>query len=295
MRRLLFCLVAAVAALSACGPSPGRSDKVSVVASTSVWGSVAAAVGGDFVQVRSIIDDPAQDPHSYDASPADAAALSDAQLVVYNGGGYDGFVETVLAEHGAVNRVDAFTVGGHQQGSNPHVFYDLGTVALVADAIARQLAAVDPTHAADYTSNAQRFTAGIHEIEATQRAVAAAHRGAAAIATEDIAEYLETATGLTDKTPEGYLRAVAADTDPPPADIAAVLDVIDSHDARVVLFNPQTDTSVTRRIVDAANAAGVPVVEVRETLPAGGDFLSWQRHTVEQLSAALQAADVHTP
>ncbi|MFZ0834007.1 MAG: zinc ABC transporter substrate-binding protein [Mycobacterium sp.] len=295
MRRLLFCLVAAVAALSACGPSPDRSDKISVVASTNVWGSVAAAVGGDFVQVRSIIDDPAQDPHSYDASPADAAALSDAQLVVYNGGGYDGFAEKVLAQHGTVSRVDAFTVGGHQRGSNPHVFYDLGTVALVADAIARQLGAADPTHGADYTSNAQRFTAGIDDIEATQRAVAAAHPGAVAIATEDIAEYLETATGLTDKTPEGYLRAVAADTDPPPADIAAVLDVIDSHDAQVVLFNPQTETSVTRRIVDAANAGGVPVVEVRETLPAGSDFLSWQRHTVEQLSAALQATDVHTP
>ena len=123
-----------------------------------------------------------------------------------------------------------------------------------------------------------------------QRAIAAAHPGAAAIATEDIAHYLEIATGLTDKTPEGYLAAVAADTDPPPADIAAVLDVISSHDAQVLLFNPQTDTSVTRRIVDAANTAGVPVVEVRETLPAGGDFLSWQRHTVEKLGTALQVS-----
>lgn len=63
----------------------------------------------------------------------------------------------------------------------------------------------------------------------------------------------------------------------------------------MVLFNPQTDTAVTRRIVDAASTAGIPVVEVRETLPAATDFLTWQRHTVEQLSAALQRADPHTP
>ncbi len=295
MRRLVICLVAAVVAVSACGSSPDKSGKVDVVASTSVWGSVAAAVGADYVQVHSLITDPAQDPHSYDASPADAAAIADAQLVVSNGGGYDNFVDAVLRQQRAVNQVDAFTVGGHQHGSNPHVFYDLGTVALVADAIARQLGTIDPTHAAAYTSNAQQFRTQVHEVETMQRAIAAAHPGAAAIATEDIAHYLEVATGLTDKTPEGYLAAVAADADPPPADIAAVFDVISSHGAQVLLFNPQTDTSVTRRIIDAANTAGVPVVEVRETLPAGGDFLSWQRNTVEKLGTALQVMDSHKP
>jgi len=295
MRRVVIWLVAAVAAVSACGSPPGQSEKVSVVASTSVWGSVAAAVGGDYVQVRSLIDNPAQDPHSYDASPADAAAIGDAQLVVYNGGGYDYFVEAVLQHDDSVRRVDAFTVGGHQQDSNPHVFYDLAMVALVADTIGGQLAAVDPTHAAAYRSNAEEFTDQVHGIEAMQQAVAANHPGSTAISTEDVAHYLEAATGLTDKTPEGYSAAAAADSDPPPADIAAVLDVIDSHDVSVVLFNPQTDTSVSRRIVDAANGAGVPVVEVRETLPAGSDFLTWQRHTVEQLGAALQRIDSHTP
>lgn len=294
MRRVVTWLMAAMVAVSACASPAGQSHKVDVLASTSVWGSVAAAVGGDYVQVRSIIDDPAQDPHSYEASPADAAAIADAKLVVYNGGGYDNFVEAVLRQNDSVNRVDAFTAGGHRQGDNPHVFYDLATVTRVADAVAEQLAAADPARAAGYRSNAQKFTAQVRTVEETQRAVAAAHQGVAAIATEDIAYYLETATGLTDKTPPGYLSAVAADTDPPPVDIAAVLDAINSREARVVLFNPQTDTSVTRQIVDAANSAGVPVVEVRETLPAGTDFVTWQRRTVDQLGAALQATDSHT-
>ena len=295
MGRAMIWLVAALVAVSACGSPPDQADKVSVVASTSVWGAIAEVVGGDSVQVRSIIDSPAEDPHSYDVSPADAASIADAQLVVYNGGGYDNFVDAVLEQHDAVKRVDAFTVGGHQQGSNPHVFYDLGTVSLLAGAVADQLAAVDPTHATDYRSNAEKFTDQVHGIEATQRGIAAEHVGSAAIATEDIAQYLETAVGLTDRTPEGFFKAVAADSDPGPADIAAVLDTVNSHGVQVVLFNPQTDTAVTRRIVDAASTAGIPVVEVRETLPAATDFLTWQRHTVEQLSAALQRADPHTP
>ena len=295
MGRVVIWLVAAMVAVSACGSSPNQADTVSVVASTSVWGSIAEVVGGDYVQVQSIIDNPAEDPHSYEATPADAAAIADAQLVVYNGGGYDTFVDNVLEDDGAVKRIDAFTVGGHQQGSNPHVFYDLGTVSLVAGAVADQLAAVDPTHATDYRSNAEKFTDQVHGIEATQRGIAAAHVGASAIATEDITQYLETAIGLTDRTPEGFFKAVAADSDPAPADIATVLDMVNSHGVQVVLFNPQTDTAVTRRIVDAASTAGVPVVEVRETLPAATDFLTWQRHTVEQLSAALQRIASHTP
>jgi zinc/manganese transport system substrate-binding protein len=294
MRRILVLLVAAAAVVSACSSSDNHAGKVNVVASTDVWGSVATAVAGNYAQVRPIINNPAEDPHSYDTTPADAAAIADAQLVVYNGGDYDHFVDAVLDQHPDVQRVNAFTVGGYKPGGNPHVFYVLDTVAAVAGAIADKLAAADPAHATDYKANAQKFGAQAHDIAGTQAAIKAAHPGAAAIATEDIAQYLEAATGLTDKTPEGYYKAVDADADPAPADMAAVLDLVNSHGVQVVLFNPQTDTPVTHRIVDAANAAGVPVVEVRETLPAGGDYLTWQRQTVDRLSAALQKVDNHS-
>lgn len=295
MRRVLISLVAAALAVSACGSSPDHAQKVSVVASTTVWGSIAAAVGADYTQVRSIIDNPAEDPHSYHASPSDAAAIADAQLVVYNGGDYDHFVDAVLDQHAAVKRVNAFSVGGHQAGSNPHVFYDLDTVSVVTDAIADRLAAIDPPHSADYKANAQKYVASVHEIADAERRIATAHPGAAAIATESVAEYLETATGLFDKTPPNYYKAVDADADPAPVDIAAVLDLVNSHGVQVVLANPQTETPVTHRIADAANAAGVPVVAVSEMLPSGVDFVTWQRQTVDRLSAALQRIDEHNP
>ncbi len=296
MRQVAVWLVATVlVAAAACGSPGSPADKITVVTSTDVWGSVAAAVAGDYARVRPIITNPAQDPHSYDASPSDAAAIADAQLVVYNGGGYDPFVDAVLAQHGGVKSIDAFTIGGFQAGRNPHVFYDLATVSAVAEAIANDLAAIDPPHAAGYRTNAQDFAARVGEIAAAERAIAAAHRGAAALATEDVAHYLQMATGLTDMTPEAYYKAVGADADPAPADIASVLDLLNSHAVQVLLNNPQTDTPVVHRIVDAANRAGVPVVEVRETLPAGEDFLSWQRQTVDRLSAALQQAEIHTP
>ena len=70
---------------------------LSVVASTDVWGDLAAKVGGDRVNVTSIIDDPSKDPHEYEANAQIQLTLSKAQVVIENGGGYDDFVDTMLA------------------------------------------------------------------------------------------------------------------------------------------------------------------------------------------------------
>jgi len=107
----------------------------SVVASTNVWGSVASAIAGDHAEVKSIISNLEQDPHSFEATPSDAAAITDATLVVYNGGGYDHWVDDVLAGHQGVAAVDAFSLltAAGPQPANEHVFYDLETVKSVAN------------------------------------------------------------------------------------------------------------------------------------------------------------------
>ena len=120
-------VLAAATGLSGCGALT-HSHGIVVVASTDVWGSVARAVAGRHVAVRSILSGGDIDPHSYEASPADAAAIADATLVVFNGGGYDAWVDRVLARHRAQNeppkaarplRPDRTTVslpGGVQEG-----------------------------------------------------------------------------------------------------------------------------------------------------------------------------------
>src|SRR5215207_3057669 len=94
-------LVAGVAACSQQqAESPEQRDaSTTVVASTDVWGSVASAVAGDHATVKSIVTSTVDDPHSFEASPANAAEIADASLVVYNGGGYDHWVDDVLASH----------------------------------------------------------------------------------------------------------------------------------------------------------------------------------------------------
>jgi zinc/manganese transport system substrate-binding protein len=110
------------------------------------------------------------------------------------------------------------------------------------------------------------------------------------VATEPVAHYLLVNSSITDKTPKSFAESVEQDTDPSPADLAAVLDLIESREVSALLYNPQTETAVTKQIRDAAAVAAVPVVNVSETLPEGTDYLSWQRQTVRNLSDQLDKA-----
>jgi len=289
-------MLALTAGLAACGgdkaPSGAQGQAPTVVASTDVWGSVAQAVAGDHAKVTSIITSASADPHSFEASPANAAAISDASLVVFNGGGYDHWVDDVLASHPGVASIDAFSLlqapPGEPQPANEHVFYDLDTAKAVAAKIADKLAQDDPQHAADFHANAETFDRNVDAIAQTEKAIRTSHPGAAVVATEPVAHYLLVAAGLTDKTPAGFASAVEQDTDPAPVDVAAMLDLIKSRQVSAVVFNEQTVTEVTKQVQAAAQNAGIPVVGVTETLPEGKDYLSWQRDTADRLSAALQ-------
>ncbi len=283
-----------VAALTVGGCSKGASGRdagaVSIVASTDVWGSVASAVAGQRASVRSIESGASADPHSFEATPADIAEISDASLLVYNGGGYDHWVDDVLAADPEIDAVDAYSLRGTQGRDNEHVFYDLNIAKAVADEIAKRLADIDSAHADEYRANASQFGRQADDIAASERAIGKAHPSGSVVATEPVAYYLLRNAGITDRTPPGFASAVEEGDDPSPADVAAMLDLIDSHQVSVLLFNPQTETAATKQIQEAARRASLPVVTVSETLPQGVDYLTWQRDTVDDLARQFDNA-----
>ena len=276
--------------LVGCGATwTAHSGSPIVVASTDVWASVAHAVAGNHISVKAILTGAETDPHSYQPSPSDAAAIIDASLVVYNGGGYDPWVDDVLAGHRTVKAVDAYSFAPTGGEPNEHVFYDLDVAKSVAGTIAEKLSAIDPANAADYRANAAEFCRGADAISDSEHAIAKAYPGTGVVATEPVVYYLLEASGLVDRTPEAFTAANENETDPVPADMAAVLDLIKHHQVAALLVNPQTSTAAITGLQDTARRAGVPVTQVTETLPDGDDYLTWQRNTVNQLLAALQS------
>jgi len=298
--------------LTACGPTsggdrPGAGDGVvEVVASTSVYGDIVRSVGGGKVRVTSIINRTSQDPHSYEATTQDKLAVSKAELVVENGGGYDDFLhklaqDTGLQDKNLLNAVDASGLAsaagsaspdadGHSHapaGFNEHVWYSTAAMGRLADALADKLGALEPSSAGDFRNNAaalKQKLAGLDTRLSGLKATAA-HGGVAV--TEPVPLYLLEAAGLENRTPPEYSAAIESGSDVPPAVLRSAVDVVKSGGIRLLAYNPQTEGPQTLALKDAAVAAGVPVVDFSETLPEGKGYLEWMSDNVDALAKAL--------
>ncbi len=198
--------------------------------------------------------------------------------MIVNGGGYDDFTTHLLAVANPKPEViDAVEVSGldaagsdvNSADFNEHVFYDLPAMAALGTRIAERLARIDPSAAGTFSRNAAAFTTALDGLQSRATAISATQPHVKAVVTEPVADYLLTAAGITDVTPHGFAQAIENETDPSVKDTAAVESLLASGSVRLLVYNVQTTGPVTDRVKAAAIAAGVPVVGVSETLPAG--------------------------
>lgn len=92
---------------------------------------------------------------------------------------------------------------------------------------------------------------------------------------------------MDDKTPEDFEDAIEEGNDPSPAAVAATRDLFTGKGVDVLVYNIQTEDAVTEDVRRIAEENGIRVVEVTETLPAGQDYVSWQRTAAQDLADAL--------
>jgi zinc/manganese transport system substrate-binding protein len=275
------------------------SGTISVVASTSVYGDIVKAVGGEKVSVTSVISKQSQDPHSYEATTQDRVAVSKARLVVLNGHGYDDFMlkladEAKLPADSLLNAVDASgllpsptAAPGWKDEFNEHIWYSTDAMKKVADTIAQKLAALDPTDSQSFKDRAAQWEAKLKGISGKLDAIKAAHRSEAVAVTEPVPLYMLEAAGLENKTPEAFSAAVEAGNDVPPAALKQMQDLISSHQVAFLAHNPQTETPQTQALKKFAQDAHVPVVDFTETMPEGIDYITWMTDNADALSTAL--------
>lgn len=295
---LFAALTAATLALAGCSASTassasaGNGGKIAIVASTNVWGDVAKQIGGAAVTVTSIISDSAQDPHSYEANARVQLALSKADVIVENGGGYDDFIDTLMkgAGNDSAKVLNAVDISGFDRGAglNEHVWYDFPTVKKVAAKIADTLSALDSARASAFEANLKAFGTGLDALMADEAALeASAGDGPGVAITEPVPLYLLTASGLVNKTPVEFSRAVEEERDVPPATLQETLALFGEHRVALLAYNEQTSGPETKLVLAAAKAAGIPAVPMTETLPAGKDYLSWMTDNLAAVKAAL--------
>ncbi|AUI62116.1 metal ABC transporter solute-binding protein, Zn/Mn family [Amycolatopsis sp. BJA-103] len=271
---------------NAAAANPGGGEKIKVVASTDVWGSVVTAVGGDKVEVTSIIHDPSADPHSYETTASDAIAAKNAKLTLSNGGGYDEFFSKLADQAAGAQKLVAVDIAA-TGNENEHVWYSLPGVEKIADQVAAKLGEIQPASKDAFTANATAFKGKTQEL--LKKVTGLGASGGKVVATEPVAHYLLDSAKVTDATPPAFAEAVEAEQDVPAAALNQVKQLISGKQVKALINNAQTTTPVTQQVVGDAKSAGIAVVDVTETLPQGvTDYIAWMTKSVDALAGALK-------
>jgi zinc/manganese transport system substrate-binding protein len=301
----LALVTAAVFVLSGCATTVPESqptqipfDGITIVASTNVWGDIAKSIGGDRVQVVSIIENFAQDPHSYEASARDQLAVNDADLIVANGGGYDFFIEDLAKAAGKEEVIFAYLPeelakedDGHNHDhsdGNEHVWYDFHVAEDFASRLAAALAVLDADYSSEYSDNLIDFQGGIEILEDRIAAVSGKYSGASFVASEPVANYLLLELGLENLTPKSFSQAIEEELDVSPKDLLEMQKLLKIKKVDVFVVNPQTGSVQIDSLVALAKQNGIAIVELSELLPEGSRYFDWMDLNIANLEAALR-------
>jgi len=280
--------ILAFALATSLGLAAAKAEPIAVVAAENFYGDVAEQVGGSAVKVTSILTNPDQDPHLFEASASTARALAAARIVIYNGADYDPWMSKLLSASRATGRItiEVAKLVGKKAGDNPHLWYDPATMPAVAKALAAQLAKLDPDHRSDYEARRDAFDASLKPIDEKIAALRQRYAGTAITATEPVAGYMAEAIHLRVRNPRFQL-AIMNNTEPSASEIAAFQKDLKTRTVKVLLYNSQTSEELTEKMRSIAKGSGVPIVGVTETEPEGKKYQDWMLSELTALETGL--------
>lgn len=278
-----------VVAVLLAAPAPARAaEPIAIVAAENFYGDVAQQIGGPDVEVTSILSNPDEDPHLFEASPSAARAISAARLVVYNGIDYDPWAAKLLeAARRAGRKVIIVADLVHRKpGDNPHIWYDPATMPALARALADDLSGLDPAHRADYRRRLARFRQSLQPVLAKIVALRQRLAGTPVTATEPVFGYMLAALGMRVRNP-GFQLAVMNNAEPSASAIAAFENDLTAHRVRLLIYNGQASDPTAERLLKLAETAHIPVVAVTETEPPGKNYQEWIIGELDAVDRAL--------
>jgi zinc/manganese transport system substrate-binding protein len=282
MLRILIVVLALLAA------TPGlAADKLKAVASFSILGDFVSRVGGDRVEMTTIVG-PGSDAHVYEPKPDDAKAMAATSVVFVNGLGFEGWMDRLIEASGYAGAVITVTDGVAAIEGDPHAWQDAANAAIIVDSIAKALCAADAEGCIAYASNAASYkkelTALDAEIMASIAQVPTGQR--IVITSHDAFGYFARAYGVTFLAPEG----VSTDSEASAKDVATLIAQI-KHDKASALFIE--NISDPRLMEQIARETGVNIggeLYSDALSPSDGPaatYIDMMRHNVKALVEAM--------
>jgi zinc/manganese transport system substrate-binding protein len=266
-------------------------QRINVVASFSILGDFVANVGGDRVNVATLVG-PESDVHVYAPSPADARKVADARLLVINGLGLEGWLPRLVQASGSKAPIVAATGGIAPlklgADADPHAWQSVGNAKIYVANIRDALVAADPGDAEVFRKNAQAYLARLDALDTEVRqAIAKIPTGRRkVISTHDAFGYFASAYGIQFIAPVG----VSTESEPSARDIARIIKQIKSEKIPAVFLENISDPRLIRQIAAESGAKPGGTLFSDSLTAEKGDaptYIDMVRHNIRALTGAL--------
>ena len=304
---LFFATIAAIA-LVGCSTTgeavdvettPVAQAKQTIVATTNVWANIAEQIAGVKFEVSALITDVAQDPHSFEASARDQLAVSESDLFIINGGGYDDFALTLAAsagvepfnvyelhEQGPVDEHDHEAEAGeddhaHDHDGSDHIWYDFHVVEQTAGLLKDVMAELQPENAEYFAANLDAFQVEMEVIES--RLEGLSDFSVRYFEAHPLAGLLFNELGFVNLTPEGLAEAEEAEVEPSVAILADSRALISSGELSFLAVNSNVTSPTLDELKQLAVSEGVAVLQFDELLPVGFSFQAWASSLLDMI------------
>jgi zinc/manganese transport system substrate-binding protein len=259
-----------------------KSDKVSIVTTTNVYADIAKNVAGKYGSVQAIIKNSATDPHDFEPTTADAKKLTNANIIVANGLGYDSWMNKLASSVSKKPVLVGEDLMGLKKGDNPHIWYDLDMPTKYVNYLVKRLSRLDKKHAAYFKENGDKYLAKIAKVKQIAKS-ADKKNNKHVFVSEPVFDYglEEAGYKIGDKE---FEEAIENGTDPSPKTINKMTNEIKDKKIAFFVNNTQASSSTVKTFVKLAKENGVPVLNVRETIPNHMTYLDWMRENYQNLA-----------
>jgi zinc/manganese transport system substrate-binding protein len=270
-------------------PASASGMVINVVASTNVYADIVVQLGAGHVRVIGLLSNPNADPHSYESSTKDAAAVAKATLVVQNGIGYDDFMGKLESASPNAERVtiDVGAVLGYKDGDNPHLWYKLDTMLRLAPLVVAALEKQDPADRVTFEANLKTFNNSLKPWFGQIAAIKKQFLNVPVAVTEPVFDYAVRAAGLKIVTPYSFQSAIMGGTDPSPQDVQFQKNLFSKKAIKVFFYNQQAVAPITMQLLNLAHANHSPVGGVYETKPLHTTYQQWMQAEMAAVQLAL--------
>lgn len=290
-------LLTALAALTLAAPAVAQ-DKVKVVATFSILGDLVREVGGDRIELRTLVG-PDADAHTYQPRPGDARAVSEAKAMVSNGLGFEGWAAKlasaaplkgrhIVASTGANTLQQAAHGHGHGHshghGPDPHCWQDVACTRHYVKNIMTGLAAVDPAHLNTYVALSGQYDKALAELDAWINAEIAKVPvdKRKVISGHEAFRYFARAYGVQFLAPRGYSTA----NEPTARDVAALVREVREKNIKALFVENMTNPGLVEQIArDSGGVVGAKLYSDALSKPDGpaSTYIYMMRHNVKAL------------